>query len=647
MNGVDYTKALSRERENYQKAVEKDREYNRKRLSDEEERHANIQKKQSDVYERDRSKMEAAHKERLSEIRENTAQLIDEKKGRYNNELDKERSRFESERNAQAREFDSRFRDIKDSYSRAFESERRGNQELQANQQERHKKSFEQVVKDRDTKVKEFQDRMVGSGANLKDTHNQERVEMSRNHAQQMDQIYRDEANKRFQLKEGLSKDLERTKATHAAEMEQYKGHVDAKVSNLAETYNADTGRIAADYASKNDKFVEAGRKENAQRNREHQSEVAEVRRGFDRDLRAMELEQRRLAGEGGEYADIAKRQEGLSHEQNLKNRINHLREQVTQNQQEYAERRGIDAEKTDEMFHHESVEAANRYERQGQRLTADKIVAVSKEKEKSNRLHQTQQATQHAERMRYESQILNERNSAGDKIEKLKESFSKSLKQLEENNLKYTEELRKQGNTDKDKFITQTQIQRNEEIHDLRRNFQQLMSSTTEDYEQKLGRMAQENGQLRDQLNNKVAAIQSDADNRIEAQVQHFADKRLADIKAAQEQQDKRESDLRAQIRELSGSYQRKMDQQQHNAEIRLKGTVDGYEAKLKEMSAQNAKALAEKEAMSQMEMKRMRSALDMEKAQIIAQYENRMNQDKIAYEQKFEQLKQYNRMG
>jgi hypothetical protein len=108
MKGVDYTKALARERDHFQNTIQKDREYTSKRLADEESRHSEIQKKQSEVFLRDKAKLEKDYEANLESIQEKTASLRDSEKDNFHKTNRKELERFTKEREALRKEFDQK-----------------------------------------------------------------------------------------------------------------------------------------------------------------------------------------------------------------------------------------------------------------------------------------------------------------------------------------------------------------------------------------------------------------------------------------------------------------------------------------------------------------------------------------------------------
>jgi hypothetical protein len=411
----------------------------------------------------------------------------------------------------------------------------------------------------------------------------------------------------------------------------------------MNDSFTERVGKMADDYAKKNENFVENAAIENKQTNKNHQTAIADVRSNYERSLRNIDIEKRRRDNGSGEFSEVVRRQQGLKDDQVFEEKISRLQAQKAEEKRNFNKHADELNEGNRDTLRVQSAEAAARLERKERELRADKIVNVSNEREKANKQSALQQASQHSERQRYEGQISTERNMAGKNMTKLKENFNKSLADLQERNEKFVVELKKQTDDDKVKFINQSNLQRNDEITELRRNFNKLMDTTSGDYESRLNTANRENGQLRTELDQKVSFLMSDADRRVEQQTRMYEDKRQADLKAAQALMDHRQAAFQAKIRDVSNSYQQKMDQQTYDSEMRLKQVTKDFEAQLKAKDAMYAKDMGEKTNLNNAELKRVKSAMDAEKAQLISQYENQITELKRSHKLEQDKLNDY----
>ncbi len=643
MNGVDYSKQLARERDHYQNTIQKDRANSEKRIEAEQERSENIQVKQREVYDRDRKELETDYKTNISDIKERTGDSIDNIKERFHKQNKAEQERFHEERSTSKKDFDGRMKDIKNSYDRAFRNERAGNESVVDAKAKRYDENVSRLTQEKDKQLGVYQEKLATTGTDMRDQYKREKEQLVRVQEDRLADVYKKESTKRTELKEGLQKDLKRTQEAYSANNEQAQDYSRDKVRSMNDSFNDRVGKMSEDYAKKNENFVENAAIENKQTNKQHQNDIAEVRSNYERSLRNIDIEKRRRDNGSGEFSEIVRRQQGLKDDQVFEEKIERLQAQKAEEKRNFNKHADEMSEGNRDTLRVQSAEAAARLEKKERVMMADKIVNVSNEREKANKQSALQQASQHSERQRYEGQISSERNMAGKNMTKLKENFNKSLADLQERNDKFVVSLKDQTDEDKVKFINQSNQQRNDEITDLRRNFNKLMDTTSGDYESRLNTANRENGQLRTELDQKVSFLMGDADRRVEQQTRMYEDKRQADLKAAQALMDHRQSAFQAKIRDVSNSYQQKMDQQTYDSEMRLKQVTKDFEAQLKAKDALYAKDMGEKTNLNNAELKRLKSAMDAEKGQLISQYENQITELKRSHKLEQDKLNDY----
>jgi len=282
MKGVDYTKALARERENFQNTIQKDREYTTKRLSDEVSRHSAVQKKQSEVFLRDKTKLEKDYQANLDSIQEKTNHLVDSEKENFHKINREELDRFTKQRENLRKEFDQKMSHISDSYEKARLNDKDFNQTINTEKDNRYQQNVARLTKDKDEKIEEFAKKFAGSGAESRDQMNLEKSQLTRAHEDQLKTIYKDEAGKRFQLKEGLQQDLERTKAAYEAEKELNQDYVKTKVGKVSSNFNTRAEKMTDDYTKKNQEFLSKQKEQDYKTNKNHQSELAGIRSNYE-----------------------------------------------------------------------------------------------------------------------------------------------------------------------------------------------------------------------------------------------------------------------------------------------------------------------------------------------------------------------------
>lgn len=647
MNPIDYSKSLQRDREVFRDTIQKDRQSNEKRIADAEARHQVQKEKQSQAFIEDKTELEKNYQSNLENMDQKTQEAIHEKNVRYQKQLAQEREAFQQESSTKSKDFDQRLNEIKSSYRRSFDSERDNHEHIQDTHKKRYNRNVEEITKNTDQKLREYQDKVVGTGATLKDQYNRERRQLSNSHEDQIRGIYKDQSNKQVALKERVANDISKNREVAEADMKHLRDYSDQRIQDAQKRSDERIKALATDYSQRNENLTASQRKNAIQTNKEHQSAMAETRRGFQAELRSRDLKERRNDNGSGEFSETMKNQMGLNERVVADNKLKKLNDQIREIKADVNERIGDNQEAFNEELRVESSEATARMERKVNELNADKISTVAKErqqnlKEIDNRENQNRIST-----ASYERQLMLERNSANERIKKLKENFNESFRALEEKSQKNIEAISKTSSTDKADFMKQMRESRNNEIFEIKREFSRLMDQTVTDYEKRLNNYQKDFEFMKNGQDLKIQAVMDQSNNEVESQRKLFDDRRKADLRAHQLLQDQKDNVHKQSLDSLNLNYEKKLNQMVTNHEAKLKLITNEYENKLKVMSASRAKDLNEKDMAHQTELQRTKMAYEEDKGRVIDQYESRLAAMKIANKEQIESIKDFKRLS
>jgi hypothetical protein len=647
MNGVDYTKKLAQERENFQTVLNKDREINSRRLEGEKERNQLQEKKQLEAFNNDRVELEGTFKKRYDTIQDKTQKSVQEAREAF---LRREKNMLEEHHKQQEiskKDYDGNIRNVSEGYKRAMSSQAQNHEIVEGEHFNRYQENVKRLTNEKDEKIKSYQERLVSEGAEIKEQVRQERDQADRAHKNNLQTIYNDETKKRYDIKDKLQRSIEKMRDVHEMERDQMKLNQDEKVSTLAETFNKRAGKMQRDYSQKNSSFVESQAKENKQQTIEQQELLAAKQRDFEKALNKMELDQRMKENGSAKLTETLERQQGLKDDQVLKDRLAQLYMHKVELERDFNKSMKKTSETYNQALADQKAESSVNLDRTKRHMAADKVVTLSDERENNQRTLTAQQIGQLSERDKYESQLSSQRNNSQNVLSSMKENFNNQLKKIEDYNEELMREFRLQSNEDHTKFVQDTFRQRNEEVMSLRRNFNNVYNTTVQDYEKRIDALKRDNDNLRTEMDQKLALHTKESDQRMQRQIKDYEEKRLADVNANKQLQDFREQDYRKKMQELSYGYQKRMDELEFKYENKISNMVAEYEARLENLSNNKAKELSERQTLHNIEMKRLKSAGEMDKAQVIAQYENQITELRQSHKEQLDKLNDYKNLA
>lgn len=646
MNGVDYTKQMARERDYFQDAARKAKEGADKRVDDANKRVDHAIEKQKQTHIEDRAELEKKHEKALENIKEQTEAKLANNDGKINEEREKERQQFTTDMTKKRKDFEDRLTDIKASYKKAFDSETNRHEELEKSSKKKYNQNVTGIRDNLDNKLKDYQEKMTGAGADLKDQYSRERSQLVRAHEDRVTEAYTDASNKRAELKDRIDNEFKKTKEVKDAELDQLKRYSDNRYEKLQKHYQDRNEVISKDYSSRNDQLVDATKEQQMKTNREHMTQVSEMRRGFNDQMKRIELEKRRRDNGSGDFAEFNQKQRGVNQEILHNNKVKHLQNELVEAQKGYQYRAEREQDANKHTLKEYNAEAVAREERKLNEAKADKLVTFSKERERSEREIANREHQNNLDKSAYEGQLMVERNNANERLNRLKDNFNKSLQSLEEKHKTALDEVTKSSNKDKTDYIKGIQQRRSDEIFEMKRAFSKMMDATVQDYEQRIATYQRENEYLKLNMNQKVANIIDQTEKQLQSQKTLFDDRRTADMKSQQVLMDQRESQLKRNFSDMNLNYQKKIDKMMVENDTKFKLMTNEYETKLKEQKALASKELTSKETAHQIELDRVKQAYEDEKNRIVNSYESQIEASKNGHEAQLRQMADYKRL-
>lgn len=647
MKGVDYSKALSKEREYFQDTIKKNQESADRRISDTNERTDGVVKKQRENFIEDKAELESSYQGNMEKLNEKTRASLESNNDKFHEERLKERESFTKDSLVKRKDFDQRLSDITSSYKKSFASEKDTNHDVQTNNKKKYDKSIGDTRAHSDKQLKTYREEMSGHGADLKDQYNRERQQLVRSHEDHTTAVHKDNSVKRAEMKEHLRTDFQKSKEVQAADFDQQKQYTHDRMATMQKKYEGRSQNMAKDYSQRSDKLVESQQKESVKTNAENQGHLTEVRRDFNKQLRLIDLDKRRRDNGSGEFTEVMDRQQGLRDATTNDNRFQQLKDQSTAKQNLYENKALSDQESFNETLRTENAEGTARLDRKLNEVNADKIMSVSKEREKAEVEVTNRENQNRLDRQAYEQQMMVERNNAKDRLSKLKENFNTSMKQLEEKHQVSVGDVTKVSNKDKKDFVKEVTENRNQEMFAVKREFTRLMDQTVQDYEQRLSNYKRDNESLKMTMDQKIQNITDLTSKQLETQQTLFEDRRSADMKNTQLLADQKEHSWKTAMNQTNTKFQKKIDKMQIEGDTKLKLLTNDYENKLNELSATTSKELAQKDTIKQVEIDRMKMAYEEEKTRLVSGYDNQIEAIKTGHRDQMEAMKDFKRLS
>ncbi len=647
MNGIDYSKRLASERKLFQDAAKTLKESTERRVDETEKRTEHVMAKQKENHIKDRAELETHYQKNMDKMQEKTQAAVDGQTGKMAEKIEEERRLFTEEATKKRKDFDQRLNDIRTSYGKAFDTEKRRNGEVETNQKQKYVGNVENLQENLNEKLADYQSRVEGTGNELKDQYSRERQQLVRAQEDRLRTAYEDGAEKRAELKDRINFELKQAKEVKDAELGQLRKYSQDRLGAMQDQYQTNNDKTSREYSERNSAMVQAQKLNGREVNREHQEDVSKLRRGFNDSLRKIELERRRRDNGSGEFAEFRAKQEGISEVAKQQTRVKTMKENFAELQKNYTEKTEADHTKFQEAFKAQSVEAIAREERKLNAANADKLRTFSSERERTERQIGMRESQNKLEHQEFDSKLMMEQKNSNTRLTKLKESFNQSMKFVEEKHLTTLDEVNKNSTKDKAQFMKILHERKAEDIAEMKRTFGNLMDTMVQDYEQRLSNYERENENLKLTMNQKLHTVMDQTERQLESQRNMFNERRASEQKAQQTLNDDKELQFKRNVADLNNSYQKKIDRMQAQNDTKFKLMINDYESKLKELKALQSKQIVEKDTTHQIELDRVKKAYDDEKTRVVNAYESQIESIKKGHEESMRAMADYKRLS
>lgn len=647
MNGVDYTRRLSKEREYFKDALKKNNEAHQKRIEETEQRHNHVEKKLSENYINDRAELEKSYEKNVNNITDKNREAMNHQTDEFNKDRAEEREQFARESVAKSKDFDQRLRDIKHSYNRAFKAEEENDGKIREAQKTRYQGNVKDLVLKQDKQLEKYQNDMAGAGADLKDSFKREKQQLVRNQEEVIKDMNQRHFDERALIKDRLSGELAKTKEVHENEQQQLRDYTSEKLVKTERHHNNRSEQLARDYSDRYEEDAKKQHQDTLKTNRQYEDQYARVRREAQNKIREVDnLARRRDNGEN-EFNSAVTQNREFNGKSIQDHKMKNMKGALEDTKRTYEEMAAKDAD--DHRVSQDRERAENRafMDKTTNKLKAEKMITVAEERmENQDRIdHQERQNL--VKSRDYERQVAQEKKMGDTRVKNLKENFHKSMTELEDKLRANIEDVTRSANADKKEFVKRTSEQTIQQLADMKAEYNRHLDQTVQGYEFRIATLEKDIDDLKMSSNQKMAAMAQQSEVELEHERKTGAERRDAEVRGLKAAIDEQEHKHRMEVNSHMVNYQKQLAKMQAQNDLKLKLISNDYETKLKEANASKSRELAEKENYGRAEMERLKANYAEDKQRLVGAYEAKIQQLKDLHETQMQQLNDFKKLS
>lgn len=647
MNGVDYTRRLSKEREYFKDSLQKNNEANKRRLEDTEARHNLVQDKQSENYLQGRRELEKSYQTNLSNLSDKNQESLNNQTDKFNKDLTNERENFARESTAKSKDYDQRLKDIKNSYHRAFKNQEETDSSIRETEKKRYSGNVKELVLNQDKQLKKYQEDMSGAGANIKDSFKREKQQLIRTQEERMSDAHRKHYDEKEAVKQRLSGELKKTKEIHEHEQRHLRDYTSDKIVKTEKRHTGRSEKLAQDYSERYANDVKKQQVATQKTNKQYEEALDKVRRDAQEQVRQSDNMARRRDNGESEFSNAVSQNREFNGKSIQEHKIKNMKNALEDVKRTYEEKAATDATEYNVAMKAERAETQGFIDKKTNQLKAEKMLTVGEERvENQNRLdHQERQSL--VKSKDYERQLMMEKKLGDTRVQNLKENFHKSMTQIEGKLRENIEDVTRTANADKKEFMKLSSERTMQQLADMKAEFNRQLDQTIQGYEFRLSGAEKKFDDYHTATEQKMASMAHQSEKELDYERKTGAERRNAEVRGLKAAIDEQEHKHRMEVNAMMVNYQKQLSKTQSQSDLKLKLISNEYETKLKEAQASKSRELAEKDNVNRAEMERLKASYFDDKQKTVADYEAKLQQLKDHHETQMQQLNEFKRLS
>ncbi len=643
MDGVDYTKALNRQRQKYHKDLKELRQSNERNVDNLQDSHETTQKKMSKNYQKSKNALEDKFESKIGGFRERTQQALADKRERFANEIEEKQSEFSKVSRDQKQNFDERLKTIKGEYEENIERKEVIDKDLRAGISKNFGERISNLRDNTQKDISAIQDRALGSSSELHKEFQEEKKHLVKDHLNEKEDLLKTETEKKIILQNRIREDVARMRKAQESEVERLNRVSDQNFKKLVGRTNKKVDDAFVKFDDENRRQSEVVKKSQKELMKENQKKLDDLREKQRNELARIALKQKRSSQSEDEFGEFSKLQQGQKSEKHWEQKIASLKDQHRRERELFDKKVAENNQKYQEANLRKTIEFSNQKEADEIRHSTNRMKTISAEREEKADIRKAHAFSERNLIGDYEKKLETEKNSSDRRYNRLLDDFNNKVETLSEENKNTAANVKAEAIKDKKEFAENFSERQKENNYELRKDFSDKFNSSSDAYQWRITALESENDSLKQELFDRTNDLRAEADREIALQKEISEETRKADRRSFDVQSTKQERDFQEKLERVHLGYRTKLNELSYSSNKQIDRLTRDYENKLKKLQADTSRKLREHDNHKNNEIEQLKSSFETEKMRIVGQYESQMQSSRRGYEQQLERLSNY----
>lgn len=630
MDVRDQSKAVDQARNRYREAQEELKSSYDRNLDQMKETYAGKTEKQSKNYAAQKTKLEEANQVSNEVYSEKTKSAINRGQEDFKNKLRENTGRFEKERNGAKNDLSEKLSTLSDSYKKSFDENNRYQEQIKKTMGERYSSANKRYQEDFNKQITDVTEKSSKVNQANRQEDRDERMVLQQKNSSDLENLRSTTGEQKFKEISRLKNDTENLRTTLSRDNQMLKDRQEERVADLYKMKGKESDDGQKNFENlQNDlrlKNVDAQEKQAGA----HKKESIELEKRFNEDVRNIQsIANQKI--KGGTTADTLT-DELKQTKKSYENRLQAARNDLANNNLSSIEKEEV-------------VDAGYREKMKGMKLAhvetlgkkeqlANEILkkTVYESKEKTNTLIDRYKAESSNIKKDSDNQLTHSTEQSKNRIKDQRVEFGRVVNTMNDKNMETINSLKEDYSKDKTTSIERSKKDFNDEKISMKSDFNRQVTVRDSLYEQKLSELEKQTTKIIDNYENRIASLVRKAESEVDSIKTTETERKIKEAQANKVAVENLRTQSNAELVQMRDKYEGKIARDRALTDNQTNKIVQKYEDQLSRERIEQQKEMSMRLGEAQSQFERLFKSSEMEKETLRSQYEQRMENMKLA---------------
>lgn len=630
MDVKDYSQKLDQARDKYRAAQEDLSSSYSKNTEDMKETHDRKIEKLGKNYGNQKSKLEEQNLVNNQLYSDKTKDVIAKNQEHFRNDIKKNTEKFDIDRNEMKSEFNDKLTNLSESYKKSTAENDRYHNQASKTMGDRYSKANQNYKSDYDKQIEGIDEKTKKQSLDLKADAKKERVSRDKEYQGNLENLRSSNQEQKFKEVSRLRNDNENLRTNFALEKDAMTEQKESRINDVLNLKSMESEEGQKNFSNLQNDIRKKSIVEEERVKVSHQGEAKALEEKFHDDLRTMQHFTNQKIRGGNEVSTLKDENKQLvtSYEDRLRAARSDAEKNMSNALEKEAENDSLNRERL-KSIKSDNIEALDKKETS---LTAQHKANFQQAKDKTNTLVDRYKTEIGSTKVDNEEKLSKADSKSKNQLKNQRVEFGKFINNVNDKKMEEITSIKSEYAKDKSNFIEKSKRDYSDEKVIMKDEFNRKDQIKEDLYERKLSEMEKQTNKIIENYESRINQIARKAEKEVDVLKATDEQRKTKEAHAQRIAVDSMQKEHKMELGNIRGKYEGMIGKDRIINEQQTNRLVQKYEDQLDRERTDHQKEISLRLNESQAQFERLFKATELEKETLRNQYEQRMENMKLA---------------